>query len=108
MLAITDLQVGCTFYHKRFYGLSTIFAVSRGRVLMFVGRYSMAIYLLHDPVVKYCIFRLLLDQEAVSTLLLAAAATLVLAMAVTRLIEEPLRKVAHNVLFKSRTGTIIY
>ena len=63
---------------------------------MFVGRYSMAIYLLHDPVVKYCIFRLLLDQEAVSTLLLAATATLVLAMAVTRLIEEPLRMCCLN------------
>ena len=59
---------------------------------MLLGKYSMSIYLLHDPVVKFIIFQVLLPQEEVSTLLLAGAITLVMAVGFTHLIELPINR----------------
>ena len=61
---------------------------------MFLGKYSMPIYLLHDPILHFFIFHVEIDQVLVSTLVTAAVVTLVLAILLTKLVEEPLRRFA--------------
>ena len=56
---------------------------------MFLGKYSMPIYLLHDPILKFFMFQELIDLELVSTLIIAAVVTLILAILLTKLVEEP-------------------
>jgi peptidoglycan/LPS O-acetylase OafA/YrhL len=56
----------------------------RSPALQWAGRHSMAIFLLHDPVLKAAIFRLWLDQEELLTIFGCAAATFVLAPLATR------------------------
>ena len=74
---------------------------------MFIGKYSMPIYLLHDPILKFFIFQVLIYQELVSTLIIAAVVTLILAIGLTKLVEEPLRKFAHKIMFKHKKSIII-
>ena len=62
------------------------------KILMLLGKYSLQIYVLHDPVLKFFIFWLLWDQEQLSTLLAAAGATLTLAILLTHLVEQPIRR----------------
>ena len=52
----------------------------------------MPIYLLHDPILKFFIFQVLIDQELVSTLIISAVVTLILAIGLTKLVEEPLKR----------------
>jgi len=73
-------------------GGSWLSRICRSRAVMLLGKYSMSIYLLHDPVVKFIIFQVLLPQEEVSTLLLAGAITLVMAVGFTHLIELPINR----------------
>ena len=51
----------------------------------------MAIYLLHDPVLIYLVFRVTKDQESVSNYILAAAITMTLAV-VTTYISKNVKK----------------
>ena len=62
------------------------------KILMLLGNYSLQIYVLHDPVLKFFIFWLLWDQEQPWTLLAAAGATLTLAILLTHLVEKPIRR----------------
>ena len=50
---------------------------------MFLGEQSLAIYLLHDPVLIYLVFRVTKDQESVSNYILAATITMALAVVST-------------------------
>ena len=63
----------------------------RNSVVMFFGEQSLAIYLLHDPILIYMVFRLTKDQESVSNYILAAAITLALAV-VTTYISKNVKK----------------
>ena len=75
--------------------------------MLFIGKYSMSIYLLHDPILKFLIFQVLIDQESVSTLVLAAVITLIMAVLITKLIEEPLKKCSQENNLTNKKGIII-
>ena len=61
------------------------------RVLQLLGKYSLAIYLLHDPIFRMFIFRLLWNQEEFFTVIVAAWVTLFAAVLLTDLVELPFR-----------------
>ena len=67
----------------------------------------MSIYLLHDPVVIYLIFHVLLDQESIVPFTLAALATLVLAVIMTELVENPLKKCFKKKVSSNSMGIIV-
>ena len=75
--------------------------------MLSIGKYSMSIYLLHDPILKFLIFQVLIDQESVSTLILAAVITLIMAVFITKLIEDPLRKCCQKNKLTNKKGIII-
>ena len=83
----------------------------RSRLLQLAGEHSLALYCLHDPVLKLLLFRAGLDQvgcdwwraeqcssligqELVSTQLLAAALTLVSSLATSVLVAGPVYRLA--------------
>ena len=83
----------------------------RSRLLQLAGEHSLALYCLHDPVLKLLLFRAGLDQvgcdwwraeqcspligqELVSTQLLAAALTLVSSLATSVLVAGPVYRAA--------------
>ena len=72
-------------------GRSWLARLCRNTVVMFFGEQSLAIYLLHDPVLIYLVFRVTKDQESVSIYILASAITLALAV-VTTFISNNVRK----------------
>ena len=72
--------------------LSLMLLLHRSRILQFLGQYSMSLYLLHDPVIKYLIFQSQLDQESPVTLLAGGVTSLVLAVLITRILETPARQ----------------
>ena len=74
---------------------------------MFLGKYSMPIYLLHDPILKFFMFQELIDLELVSTLIIAAVVTLILAILLTKLVEEPLKKFIHKFMVNHKKSIII-
>ena len=82
----------------------------------------MPIYLLHDPILKFFmfqelggppppfgedVFQELIDLELVSTLIIAAVGTLILAILLTKLVEEPLRKCTHKFMVNHKKSIVI-
>ena len=63
----------------------------RSRLLQTVGKYSTAVYLLHDPVFKILLLVIGLSLQ-LSTFLLASALTITLAVTLHSLIELPLQR----------------
>ena len=64
--------------------------IFRSRVCQFLGRYSMATYMIHDPVIKVLIFQFHLSQEKVWVVTLSAALTFMFSVLLTLLVEKPL------------------
>ena len=52
-------------------------------------------------------FQELIDLELVSTLIIAAVVTLILAILLTKLVEEPLRKFIHKFMVNHKKSIII-
>eukprot|EP00090_Calanus_glacialis_P034546 TRINITY_DN58178_c0_g1_i1.p1 TRINITY_DN58178_c0_g1~~TRINITY_DN58178_c0_g1_i1.p1 ORF type:complete len:178 (+),score=25.17 TRINITY_DN58178_c0_g1_i1:60-536(+) len=88
-------------------GRSWLSWICRSRVVLFLGRHSMAIYLLHDPVVIYLIFHVLLDQESIVPFTMAALVSLVMAVIMTELVEKPLKKCFQKKISSNSLGIIV-
>ena len=76
--------------------------VCKTRVCQFLGNFSMAIFMIHEPVIMFIIYNTSLKQEHVSTEIFGASLSLLIAVKVTCILEKPLynfvsRKIEINV-----------
>ena len=78
----------------------------RSPLLQYLGHISNALYLVHDPVIKYYILQSMMDQESPLTILAGGVTSLALAAIITRLIETPARKYWDNNISHHRKGII--
>ena len=76
--------------------------VCKTRICQFFGNFSMAIFMIHEPVIMFIIYNTSLKQEHVSTEIFGASISLLIAVIVTHILEKPLynfvsRKIEINV-----------
>ena len=72
-------------------GNSCLGLLCNTRGLLLLGKYSLAIYLLHDPIFRLFIFQLSWSQEEFLTVVVAAGLTMFAAVILTDLVELPFR-----------------
>ena len=76
--------------------------ICKTRLCQFLGNYSMAIFMIHEPILMFIIYNTSLKQEHVSTEILGASISLLVAVIITHILEKPLynlvsRKIKINV-----------
>ena len=69
---------------------SFLVKICKTRVCQFLGKFSMAIFMVHDPVLMFIIFNTNLKQEHLSTEILGVVLTILLAVLITNILEKPL------------------
>ena len=64
--------------------------ICKTRICQFLGNFSMAIFMVHDPVLMFIINNTNLKQEHVSTEILGAGLTILIAVLITNILEKPM------------------
>jgi len=95
-LFLSHLQLTVLLGLTKDKGESLLARLCTGRLCQFLGKYSMAIYMLHDPVIKILILHARLPQELVSTQMLSIILTLLVSVLITHLVEKPIYKVTYH------------
>ena len=70
-------------------GSSWLSSLCRTRLSQFLGSHSMALYMLHDPLIKVMIFRFDLLQDVALEQMFCVVLTLIISVIATRLVERP-------------------
>ena len=69
---------------------SMLAKLCKTHVCQFLGKFSMAMFLFHEPVLSFLIYNTNLKQEYISTVIFGTLITLLLAVIITYLIETPI------------------
>ena len=77
-------------------GTSWLSCLCRSRACQFLGNISMALYMIHDPIIKVMIFRFYLSQDVVLEQMFCVMLTLILSVILTRLVERPFYNYCHS------------
>ena len=88
-LWVSHLQLVVILGLTKDAGQSWTSRLCRTSVCQFLGNISMAIYMVHDPILKILIFQFSLWQEKISTELLSLSLTIVTSVIATYLVEKP-------------------
>ena len=60
------------------------------KICQFLGKFSMAIFMLHETVMAFLLYNTSLKQEYISTVIIGSLITLLLAVIITYIIEKPI------------------